>query len=102
MRSSRPDAETKAAQDRIAYPSWCEIAEAHPKHQRPRKMDAAPPMIDAALDVAGGVVTACEEPRRTLPTLGLLCRKEHRQYDHHSDPVAHCAKSQRLRESSHA
>src|ERR1051326_543186 len=96
MRSSRPDAETKAAQDRVANPSWREIAEAHPKHQRPREMDAAPPVIDAALDVAGGFVTAGEERRRTLPAIGHRRRKEPRADDGHPDTVAHEARPKRL------
>src|SRR5207302_8214745 len=95
-RSSRPDAETKTAQDRVANPSWREIAEAHPKHQRPRKMDAAPPVIDAALDLARGLVSAGEERRRPLPAIGHRRRKEPRADDGHPDTVAHEARPKRL------
>src|SRR5437870_12796838 len=56
--SGGADVEAEIAHDAVADHRRGEIAKAHAEHQRPRKIDARPAAIDAALDAPGGALPA--------------------------------------------
>src|SRR5204862_865037 len=85
VRSRRVDLEAVATQDRVPYESGRDIAELQTEHQRPRKSDAPPPAIDAALDDPSRAVAAEQKRRRPVEPIGHRRIEEARTNYGHTD-----------------
>src|SRR5215470_2961513 len=99
-RSRRPDPKTETAQDRVADHGRRKVAEAHAEDERPRKMNARPAAVDAALDMPRRRVAADQKRGRALPTVTHRRRKEAGADDGHTDIVTRQPRPQRLRISA--
>src|SRR5438445_687719 len=82
------DLEAVAAQDRIADESGRDVAELQTEHQRPRKSDAPPPAIDAALDDPSCAAAAEQKWGRPVESIGHRRVEEPRANHGDTDAVA--------------
>src|SRR5439155_7953689 len=87
-RSRRVNVEAVATQNRVAYEGGRDIAELQAQHQRPRKSDAPPSAIDAALDDTSRIVTAEQKRCWTVESIGHGRVKETRTNHGYTDAMA--------------